>query len=226
MQDVKKETMASCCVNKICNLIIEGKLLPGEKIKGDYIKNLLAVGLSPIREALSRLVNTGLVESIDNVGFRVAHITRNGLYDYYKSYAKIEVLIFKEAIECGREDWESNIVAALYRLSKIEKPEIKVSYEVWAVQNEDFHQALISGCPLNGLKNIRDNFMLLKEWYNNLAYGHLKGDLINVNHSEHSKIVKLALDRKIDSACSLLYQHTMHGLESLVLSLERLGYIV
>lgn len=222
---MKKETLTSYCTNKIRNLILEGKLLPGERIKGDYLKSYLGVGLSPIREALSRLVSTSLIESVDNVGFKVASITKSRVIDFYKSYAKIEALLFKEAIECGNESWESNIVAALYQLAKIENIGTKANYKAWSIQNENFHEALINGCPLVELKKVRASFTLLKEWYHNLAYGQSKNELVSVNHSEHSKIVELAIARKVESASAMLYHHTMHSLDSLVLRLEQVGYI-
>ena len=219
------ETLATFCVGKIQDLIFNGKLLPGERIKGEYLKNYLEVGLSPIREALSRLISTDLVEFIDNIGFRVSLISTNKVYDTYKSYAKVEALLLREAIETGDEIWESAIVAALYRLSKVENEGIKAKYQIWSIYNEDFHKALISGCSLNGLNNIRKHFMLNKDWYHNLAYYNLTDEQIEVNHSEHSKIAELTIARKPDAACTMLYKHTMHSLDSLILKLKQRGYI-
>lgn len=222
---VKNETLATFCVSKIQDLILNAKLLPGERIKGEYLKNYLGVGLSPIREALSRLVSTGLVEFIDNIGFSVPLISSNKVYDTYKSYAKVEALLLREAIETGDEIWESEIIAALYHLSKVEKKDAKAEYHTWSIYNENFHKALISGCALNGLNNIRKHFMLNKDWYQNLAHHNLTNEQIDVNHSEHSKIAELAIARKTDAACAMLYKHTMHSLDPLILKLKQRGYI-
>jgi GntR family carbon starvation induced transcriptional regulator len=217
-------TLATFCVAKIQELIFSGQLRPGERIKGEYLKNYLNVGLSPIREALSRLISTNLVECIDNIGFRVALITKDKVYDTYKSYAKIESLLFCESIESGNETWESAIIAALYHLSKVESVK-KAEYKIWNVYNEGFHNALISGCSLNTLNNIRKSLVLNKDWYHNLAYHNLPEELIMVNHSEHSKIAELAIARRADAACAMLYKHTMHSLEPLLLKLKQCGYI-
>ena len=219
------ETLASSCVNQIRNLILRGDLLPGERIKGDYLKSQLGVGLSPIREALARLISSSLIESTDNQGFRVAQIYRSSVYDTYKSAAKIEILLLREAIDCGDEVWESTIVAALYLLSKIEKTGVKANYKLWSAHNEAFHAALIKGCDLTGLKSVRAHFSLIKEWYHNLAYGNVVDELIAVNHSEHSKIAALALARNADAACMLLYQHSLQSFNSLVSTLTQRGYL-
>lgn len=220
------ETLTSFCETKIKDLILSGELPPGTRIKGEYLKNYLGVGLSPIREALARLNNSGLVEFIDNVGVKVPELNTNKVADVYKSYAKIETLMFREAIENGNEVWESSIMAGLYRLSKIEVDGIKAPYQVWNARNEDFHEALISGCSLEGLKQVRRYFMIIKSWYHGLAYHNSHDELIEVNHSDHSKLAKLAITRKIDSACQILYNHTMHSMDSLILRLKRRGYFI
>ncbi|MCE3269051.1 MAG: hypothetical protein K0R49_1303 [Burkholderiales bacterium] len=219
------ETLTSSCISKIRNLILSGELPPGTRIKGDYLKNYLNVGLSPIREALSRLVHSNLVEFIDNVGFKVPELTHDKVYDTYKSFAKIEALIFREAIENGSETWESEIMAALYRLSKIEAGGVKTPYQAWSIRNEDFHEALISGCSLEGLKKTRQHFINIKNWYYGLAYRNSYDEQIEVNHAEHSKLAKLAIARKTDAASFLLYTHTMHSIPSLISKLKHHGYL-
>lgn len=220
-----KDTLTTHCIKEIKNLILECKLLPGEKIKGEFLKNKLNVGLSPIREALSRLVSTKLVESTDNVGFSVASITKDGVIEFYQSLAKIEALLFSESIEYGTDNWEASIIAELYCLAKIENSGKKVSYKTWSICNDSFHTALIGACQLNELKQIRMNLMLRKEWYNNLAYGQFEDELVKVHHSEHSRIADLAIKRNVSSACALLYKHTMHSLDPLILKLDQLDYL-
>lgn len=219
------ETLSTSCFNKIIQLIYNGDLPPGEHIKGEYLKNQLGTGLTPIREALSRMINTNIVEFIDNIGFKVSKITTKIVTDTYISYAKLETMLLKEAIENGDDIWESNIVASLYRLSKIESEGTNAAYEIWSKQNEEFHDSLISGCNLSGLKNTRLNLLLLKNWYTNLANKNSMHQQIDVNHSEHSKIAELTISRRSEAACSLLYKHLMHSLPPLILKLKQQEFL-
>ena len=219
-------TLASSCFVQIRQLILTGKLLPAERIKGEYLKSLLHVGLSPIREALSRLVTTGLVEVIDNAGFRVASLSKEKIIDAFQSLAKIEVLLLREAIESGDEVWESQVMACLYRLSKIEANNLKISHSLWSIRNDEFHEALIAGCSLQGLKQMRQNCLTLKEWCYGLAYPAINEELVMVNHQEHAQIAELTINRKADAACAMLYKHTLHSLATLSSRLQKLGYIV
>jgi len=210
------QTMTSFCVNEIQKLVLSGELLPGEKIKGEYLKNVLGVGLSPIREALSRLANTPLVDFIDNVGFMVARLSKEKLVDTYTTYAKIETLLLADAIECGDDEWESRIVAALYRLSKVEKDVGSVKYVDWVRLNNEFHEALVSACKLRYLQQIRQECLLIRDWYYTLAFPNLYEELTEVSHDEHRKLADLVIARKTDQASQLLYDHTLHRLDILV----------
>lgn len=216
-----KETLASNCYNQIKELILSGELQADDRIKGDYLKNLLQVGLSPIREALSRLIHSGLVELVDNSGFKVATISHKKIQDFYKAYAEIEQLLFVDSIKNHAKEWESGIIATLYQLAKIENSSNNVMYSDWASVNDEFHSALINGSDNIELKNILEQLNTRKTWYHNLAYGINNHKLIRVNHREHSKIAGLALNQDIDSASKLLYNHTMQGFELVMSNLSK-----
>ncbi len=219
-------TLASSCFMQIRQLILTGELLPGERIKGEYLKSRLQVGLSPIREALSRLVTTGLVEVVDNAGFRVASLSQEKIVDSFQSLAKLEALLLREAIESGDENWEAQIMASLYRLSKIEANNLKIPHSLWSTRNDEFHEALIAGCRLYGLKQMRQTFLTFKEWCYGLAYPGLNEELVMVSHQEHAQIAELAITRKADAACTMIYKHTLHNLATLSLRLQKFGYLI
>ncbi|HRG62668.1 MAG TPA: GntR family transcriptional regulator [Burkholderiales bacterium] len=216
-------TLASNCIQQIRELIIHGELLPGEQIKGEYLKNRLQVGLSPIREALSRLAAGMLVDAVDNVGFRVAKLSRDKVYDSFQTYAKIEALLLRESIEHGNDQWEAQIMACIYRLAKVESRDVKVAYQQWSERNDEFHNALVAGCELDSLMQIRNNCLLIKDWCYGLAYPNLAEEMVVVNHHEHAKMAELAIARKTDAACAMLYKHTLHGLDAIVSRLQRAG---
>ena len=217
-----KQTLTSECVQQISQLILTGELLPGEKIKGEYLKNKLQVGLSPIREALSRLASGIFVEATDNTGFRVAVLNERYVLDGFMSYAMIESLLLKEAIEHGDDAWEAEIMGNLYRLSKVETTK-KVSYQQWGELNNKFHDSLIAGCQLAILKRMRQECLLFKDWCYGLAYPYKERAVMEVSHDEHAKIAELACARKTEPACAILYNHTLHSMNEINKLLKRRG---
>ena len=219
------KTLTSSCFQQIQSMILNGDLAPGEKLKGEYLKQQLQVGLSPIREALAKLTTTGLVEGQDKIGYKVSAISEVKVYEVFKTYAKIECLLLKEAIADGDEAWEARIMAALYRLAKIEQPGVKVSYQLWSERNEEFHNSLISGCNLNPLLQIRNSCVQMKDWYTRLAYKSFAERLITAGHSEHLKIAELAIARDSEQATTQLYSHLKSGIELLIHKLKANKYL-
>src|SRR4051794_29824701 len=65
-------TKASLLTSRIREAILSGELRPGTKINLAHLRDALGVSLSPLREALARLIAVGLVEFHDNRGYRVA----------------------------------------------------------------------------------------------------------------------------------------------------------
>ncbi|MDP1732398.1 MAG: GntR family transcriptional regulator [Devosia sp.] len=76
--DGRKPTLAGRVSLELRRAILNGQLQPGEKINLDRMREDFDVSVSPIREAVSRLVGR-LVEFEDQRGFRVAPISLENL---------------------------------------------------------------------------------------------------------------------------------------------------
>lgn len=210
-------TLATTAYVQIKNLIFNGQVKPGEKLKGEFLKNQLNMGLSPIREALSKLSVTGLVDCNDKIGFSVATISRKKVYDVFETFAKLENLLLGDALQKGDDAWESNILASLYRLSKVEL--VKSPYNEWFERNEDFHNTLISGSNLNYLLELRNQCLQIKNWYLNLSYIGGEDLPILTNHNEHKRLADLTISRD-KNVLNKLYSHNTNNIEAFVIKLQ------
>jgi len=211
----KDNTLALQCYNQIKDHIIDGILTPGQKLKIDFLKQQLGVGHSPIREALSRLTASGLVEAQDNKGFRVAKISKEDIHDTYKTFFQIEMLALKQAMESGDDTWESGIVAALHHLSLIENKKEPVLYHVWAERNYAFHLALISGCNSPLLLQIRTDVRHRFERYGRMSFN-LAHTKLELNHQEHMKLAQAVLSRDIELVTTLMEHHLFWSLDRVI----------
>ncbi len=77
--DDAKNTLASHLVDRLREEILSGNLAPGSKINVESIRRNFGVSLSPLREALARLIAVGLVELHDNKGYSVAPTSLSNL---------------------------------------------------------------------------------------------------------------------------------------------------
>ncbi len=209
--------------SKILSDIVEGCLFPGLKIKIRELSEKYQAGPTPIRESLSRLIETKLVKKVENCGFQIVPFTEEEVRDIHKTSAEIEILALKLAIENGDEAWESDIVAKLYQLEKVESKE-SVNFAEWAKLNDAFHKSLVIGCGSNCLMEIRDNFHYRFKRYIKMAFDFHKDSLLS-NFEEHKILANLVLERKSAEACTVLRNHFMNSLDDIIKNLYANGAI-
>ncbi len=110
--------------------IIDGTLAPSTKLRIDFLRKTFGFGASGLREALSRLVADGLVESEAQRGYWVAPVSRQEFRDITTSRKVIEVEALRQSIQHGSLAWEGQVVAACHSLERVEKSMQEPSREV------------------------------------------------------------------------------------------------
>jgi DNA-binding GntR family transcriptional regulator len=69
--------MSDAAYERLRDAIVRGELAPGEKIKDGDLAEMLGLSRTPVREALTRLADSGLVESKPGVYTRVATLNHD-----------------------------------------------------------------------------------------------------------------------------------------------------
>ena len=87
--------------------ILRGVLHPAAKLRIEHLRQSYGLGASALREALSRLVADGLVETEGQRGFWVAPISREELHDITSARQVMEVGALRQSIEHGSVDRKS-----------------------------------------------------------------------------------------------------------------------
>jgi DNA-binding GntR family transcriptional regulator len=154
--------------------IIEGRLKPGEKLQFDALRAHYDIGISPIREALSRLQSDGWVDREEQRGYRVAEVSRDELLELVRTRVHLEGLAVAEAIANQDVASEEALVLAFHRLSKEHRslsggarnPE-------WEKRHRQFHAALIAGCRLKWIIQFCSQLFNVAERYRLLSAMHM-----------------------------------------------------
>jgi DNA-binding GntR family transcriptional regulator len=184
------------------------RFAPGEKLKIDDLCRRFAVGSSAVREALSRLASEGFVVSEPQRGFRVAPLSIEALRDLTNVRCNIEALCLHGAIEKGGIEWQSQVVAALHRLSHTpvwaDKAARRYSDE-YAKAHEIFHEVLAAGCDSPWLLHLRTMLFNHSERYRWFSgpFSKVERDL----DREHREIAEAALARDSKRAVALMNEH-------------------
>lgn len=188
--------------------IFTGRFAPGAPLRFHEMQALCGMSVSPVREALTRLVAEGLVETEHNRGYRVAPLSRHDLEDLVRTRVKIEGSALERAVELGDERWEAQIMSSLHVLTRLPRRragEPRLMDEEWERRHNDFHFALIAACDsaitlqiCRALNDRADRFRHIS-----LAFETGPRDV----DAEHDAIAKAALSRHGAAAKDALAAH-------------------
>jgi GntR family carbon starvation induced transcriptional regulator len=197
--------------------ILDGIIPAGKKILIANLAKRYGVGLSPVREALSRLTATTLVIARSQRGFIVAPLSRKDMEDIYITRSYIEELALSLSIEKGDAHWEAEAAAAYYRLAQIEKKitlDSMQSYKEWEKYHREFNAALISACGLQHLLDIQELIYRLTERYRRVWFRTgLKKNKALLFSLKQKAILDAALSRDAKKATGLLKEHFQRARE-------------
>lgn len=135
--------------------ILAGALAPGTRLRLLELGERFSASQSVIREALTRLAEQKIVDSLPQQGFRVASLTREDLVALTEARVHIESLVLRLAVERGDVAWEVSVVAAHHQLMRTpQRLDGGDLNEEWLTAHEAFHAALLSGCGNDRLLHV------------------------------------------------------------------------
>jgi DNA-binding GntR family transcriptional regulator len=205
-QTTRKQTLSSRIVELLRRAILRGDLAPGEKLNLDRLREMHDVSISPLREAVSRLVSDGLVTFEDQRGYAVAPISAGNLAEITRLRCELEKMALRAAIAAGDLEWESQVVGALYRLRTTEQTASSpASVEAWEAAHTEFHLMLIRGCGMPLLLHFCTLLRLMHDRYRRLFLADLPAG--RDVQAEHDGIAAAATARNADLASARLVAH-------------------
>jgi len=188
--------------------VLSGRHAPESKLKVDTLQQMYGFSSSPLREALNRLVQEGLVRADERRGFRVTPISPSDLADITKMRLMLDIPALMESIHAGDDAWEAEIVAAFHRLEKIESrlPQGPVVLDAeWSQRHRDFHMALIAACPSERQLSWSMSLFDQAERYRHFAARNRT--VSKKKDEEHRTLMKAVLRRDGETAAALLCEH-------------------
>jgi len=204
----------------ISDKLLTGQLTPGQKISEPAFARELKVSRTPVREAILRLQNEGLLMQVPSSGTYVAKSNRIPLMESYEIRLALETMAVRKVAKRARTGDLSGLkkccdqmksVINTMRKEKIDEIEGDLLTKFLAA-DMDFHLTImkIAG-NRTALKLITDAHM------RNRIFGHLCRhralDHAKQTLSVHSAIAKAIRDRNPDAAYKLLYEHIELSME-------------
>lgn len=195
------------------NEIIEGRLLPGQRISPEEFADKLKISKMPIKEAIERLVGDGLLEVQARRGTFVTRLDPVDLAETFEVRCALEILAGKLAVQhITKADTEHlrQLIAAM------EKSTAKTDIRLHLEQNAEFHELIVKRSG---------NRKLFETWRRLRTPIHVAGihartddwiDRIAREQREHRAIVR-ALEQRDPAAVEQTFTtHIMRASGSLV----------
>lgn len=184
--------------------ILNGRLVPGEKLLVEHLKLRYDVGAGTVREALSRLVSEAIVTAEGQRGFTVAPISIEDLTDVTNVRVSVETEALRLSIRNGDAGWRQRLSEAWERLSALEQPLKDENVQRWEAANAAFHEALLSACGSPWTLRLVRQLTQHAERYRRYAIGLHSGRDV---HAEHRQIFDAAIAGQDARAALALEAH-------------------
>ncbi|NMJ43374.1 FCD domain-containing protein [Roseomonas sp. JC162] len=192
--------------------ILRGVLGPGRKLTLDRLRESYGVGLSTLRESLSRLVAERLVVAEGQRGFEVAGFSETELREVAELRLLLEGHALEHAFRTGDVEWEADVVAVHHKLSQMQDRLAAgdaAALEPWRRFDAEFHKALISACGSRALMATHGSIFDRYSRYQNLALGFRGAIAVR----EHRDLCDAAIRRDAAAAREVLAAHIRGGVE-------------
>lgn len=198
--NANSSTVSERIYTAIRNDILNKTLVSGEKLTIKKLHEMYGVSSSPIREALFRLQQDGLIEYRSNAGMRVIEFTRQDLAEIYMFLTEFDVIALRAATTPTRR---LSTLAALELC--MEKARASIENNLWNYYSDAFHSILYeeaqNGRLTDAARKIRIQSTIFSNQYENKEENRL--EILK----QHEDILSAIRDNRLDRAEDLMRTH-------------------
>lgn len=202
-----RESLADTAYVELKRRIVEAEYPPDYQALETVLATEMGMSRTPVREALLRLSNEGLVSLIPRQGMRVLPLSPNDLREIYEALTGLEVM----AVDLlGQRNPTRDDLAPLYEvLDEMDRLLTIPDLDAWADADERFHRMLLRLCG-----NKRIMAIAFSLWDLVLRSRRLTLRLLPVpyrSNEAHRRTVDLLAEGRADEARALHYQQRTSG---------------
>ena len=214
--DKNAKSLEESVFQRLREEILTGKLVRGETLTETSLTARLGASRTPVRAALHRLAEEGLVEVFPNRGAVVLGVTAEDLVDIYKMRMRLEGLASREAAEKISEE-DKNLLTESVELSEfyIRKKDAERLKEL----DSEFHDIIYRASGNRLLYRTLSDLHSKIKAYRKLSL--TVTDRLERSVEEHREILSAITSGNADEADRLTYLHIEAALANLLTVFER-----
>lgn len=200
---IPRVTFASMVGERVRSDIIDGTLQPGSQLNEVELASAFGVSRGPVREALQRLIQEGLLRSEPHRGVFVPMMSEEDIDDIYLAREALETAAVRRITGTGRSASAYKVLDRVVRAMR--KAEGVQDWPAVASRDLDFHTQLVSAAGSPRLERMFTT--VISE--TRLCLGLLTGayDAQDNLVDEHRQITDLIGDNDTEGAVVVLKKH-------------------
>jgi DNA-binding GntR family transcriptional regulator len=207
-----RRNLGSDVYSVLWDRILSRDLFPGEKLSDLRLSEELGVSRTPVREALHRLVQDGVVIYCPNRGFFVASFSGDDIGEIFDLRAVLEALALRTLaarLQPSEYEWaRGELERAEKLINDAETDEERLeAATVFLEVDQGFHQWLIEGSGNQRLTNIVTGLWAQVSVFQR-AGTHVPG-WMEIALQQHKGIIELLIAGKGDEAADALEYHIL-----------------
>lgn len=193
------------------DLILEGELKSGEKVREKELTERFGVSRTPLREAMKILASEGLIDLIPNRGAVVSAHSADELADAFPVLAALEGLAGRMAAEQATDSEIANILSLTRDLrATLERGDRPQYFRI----NQEIHTAILAACRNETLS--RTHATIASRVHRARYQANLTRTRWENALAEHEEIAEALGQRDAERTGALLQAHMMAKLASIL----------
>jgi DNA-binding GntR family transcriptional regulator len=214
MVKIKNDHLVDLVYEKVKQMILDGALIPGEKINKVELANILGVSITPVNEVVNRLAGEKFIDRVNRFGYFVKKLTFEDLKEFFAVRAGLEGIAIRLCIN-ELSDKKLNEFDNIFNKFILPLNEEGVKHYLKADQK--FHEKIIELCGNSIIIDFNKNFNFVMKSYQKGLIRPPEETL-----SEHLEIIKAIMERNGQKAQELITSHHLKSRE--VLKIKHLKY--
>jgi DNA-binding GntR family transcriptional regulator len=181
--------------------IVDGTLVPGSQLSEAELATRFGVSRGPVREALQRLIQEGLVRAEPHRGVFVPVLTEADVRDIYLARAALESAAVQYIMATSRSDEAADALDV--RVERMAEAEAADDWEAVGQHDLDFHTALVAATGSERLQRMFSTVISeTRLCLGVLTSADARGDLVE----EHRQIAAMVRKGQAEQALAVLKQ--------------------
>ncbi len=199
--------------DKIKELLENNEFVVGEKINKNDLALRFNISLTPINDALNRLVGENYLSQQPRKGFFVKEFSPKELCDLFEIRAGLEGIAVRLCCERASDEDIENLI---HSFDSFEKNMDTTMIKQYTITDKEFHKKIIllAGNPL--ISQVRNSLGFLNRSYQKRIVKPMQDSLL-----EHQEIIEALKTRDGEQAQKAMEQHLLNARDKIVSTLNK-----